>query len=115
MLGDNLKALRKERRWTQGELAEKSGIKLGHISKLERNESDPKVSTIYKLIEALGCNADELLIDADKYGDIAIKDLRCFGAMDEVSKLEDDDRTTILKVIEKYCAALKMEKVMRGE
>ncbi|WP_369817825.1 helix-turn-helix domain-containing protein, partial [Alcanivorax sp. HI0007] len=47
-LGENLKRLRKLAGLTQGELAAVADMKLGHISKLERNETDAKVSTIHK-------------------------------------------------------------------
>ncbi|WP_197463351.1 helix-turn-helix domain-containing protein, partial [Alcanivorax sp. HI0007] len=60
-LGENLKRLRKLAGLTQGELAAVADMKLGHISKLERNETDAKVSTIHKLMEALNCSANDLL------------------------------------------------------
>ena len=41
-LGENLRRLRKEKGWTQHELAERAGIKLTHISTLEKVESDPQ-------------------------------------------------------------------------
>ena len=67
--GENLKKYRKLKAFTQAELAEKSGIKLGHISKLERDETDPKLSTITKLISALEISSD-LLIPSDESNDL---------------------------------------------
>ena len=41
-IGENLKRLRRDKGWTQGELADNCGIRLGQISKIERDETDPK-------------------------------------------------------------------------
>lgn len=100
-LGDNLKALRKQFNWTQTKLSEWSGIKVGHISKLENNDSDPKLSTIYKLMNVLECSADELLMD-ENYSPLSGTVKQCFQ---RVEKLSPEDKKIILHVIHKYCDA----------
>ncbi|EOA2565072.1 helix-turn-helix domain-containing protein, partial [Vibrio vulnificus] len=62
-IGENLKRLRRDKGWTQGELADNCGIRLGQISKIERNETDPKLSTIYAITKALDCTPNALLMD----------------------------------------------------
>ncbi|WP_399495558.1 helix-turn-helix domain-containing protein, partial [Streptomyces sp. P9(2023)] len=42
-IGENLKRIRRDKGWTQSELANNCGIRLGQISKIERNETDPKL------------------------------------------------------------------------
>jgi len=101
LVGRNIKRLRRDLGLTQGDLATKSGIKIGHISKLERNESDPKLSTITKLINALGCSADELLLNPDTTG------LNGFMKVsyDRATKLPDKDKEIVIDIIDKYCMA----------
>ncbi len=65
-IGTSLKFLRGKRKLTQGELAEKTGMKLGHISKIERDETDPKLSTIQKLIRALECTPNDLMLSGEQ-------------------------------------------------
>ena len=60
-IGENVKRLRRDKGWTQGELADKSKLGLNLISKIERHSPDIKSSTIYKLMDALNCNSDMLL------------------------------------------------------
>ncbi len=67
-IGRNLKSLRAKNGWTQGDLSKETGIKVAHISKLENDEGDPKLSTLEKLIKALQCDADELLFDKKTSG-----------------------------------------------
>jgi len=56
-----LKALRKQRGWTQPALPKKAGVSSGYIARLETNRHDPKLSTLVKLAKALGVPVTELL------------------------------------------------------
>lgn len=58
---ENVKLLRTNLGLTQGELAEKSGLTLGQISKIERGLGNPRLDTIEKIIEGLKCNPSDLL------------------------------------------------------
>lgn len=100
-LGDNLRALRKEKGWTQQELAETAGIKLTHISTLEKKDSDPKLSTILKLIEALGCSANDLISAPGSLGLSGI--LKNY--LEKALNLPVADKLLLIKVIDKFLAA----------
>lgn len=52
-IGDKLKALRIEQALTQEELAEKAGVAPNTVARLERNETEPHMSTARKLAHAL--------------------------------------------------------------
>ena len=55
MLGDQLRALRAQRGWTQGDLAGKSGIAQKYVSALERGQrTNPSREVIQNLADALG-------------------------------------------------------------
>ncbi len=56
-----LKALRKERGWTQPVLARKAGVSPGYIARLETRRHDPKLSTLVKLAKAFGVPVAKLL------------------------------------------------------
>ncbi len=47
-MGHNLKMFRLGKGLTQSDLSKKTGVKIGHISTLEKDNGDPKLSTIYK-------------------------------------------------------------------
>lgn len=100
-LGENLRRLRIDKGLTQGELSMKSGVGLGQISKLERNKADPNLSTIYKLMAALDCSADRLLMDKERVG---------LGGLlkeqfERVSGLPASDQETIIRIMDKFCIA----------
>ena len=52
-IGRNLRQLREDRLLTQEELGEAAGVSRDQISRIERNEVDPRFSTIRKLAKAL--------------------------------------------------------------
>ena len=56
-----IKELREARGLTQGKLAEKAGLSLGYIARLEIGRHDPSVSTLVKLAKALKVKVGELL------------------------------------------------------
>jgi transcriptional regulator with XRE-family HTH domain len=97
--GDNLKRLRRDKGWTQGQLADAADLKVGHIPKLEASNSDPKMSTIYKLITALGCSADTLLMDTDKIGtDGLLK-----ASLERMQQLPETQKYILIDIVDAYC------------
>jgi transcriptional regulator with XRE-family HTH domain len=60
-IGDRLRDLRKRRPLTQEQLAERSGVGIATIVRVERNQVEPRGSTIRKLAEALGVEPEELV------------------------------------------------------
>ena len=56
--GRLLEEARKEANLTQEELAQKIGANKSYISRIENGKTDPKVSTFYKIVEALGLEID---------------------------------------------------------
>ena len=60
-IGDKLRDLRKRALLTQPELAEKSGLGITTIVRIERNQVEPQGRTIRKLAEALDVDPSELV------------------------------------------------------
>ena len=60
-IGDNVKRERLKLAIRQDELARRAGITPTTLSRIERNESEPHVSTIRRLAKALGVKPADLL------------------------------------------------------
>lgn len=60
LIGDRLKALRVEQALTQEELAKKAGVAPNTVARLERNETEPHMSTARKLAAALDVEPRQL-------------------------------------------------------
>ena len=52
--GQIIEQVRKEANMTQSELAEKIGSSKSYISRVETGKTEPKVSTFYRIVSALG-------------------------------------------------------------
>lgn len=63
-VGDRIKRLRNEKRWTQTDLASKSGVSYATISRLERGEATKSGrhnrATLVALAAALGASVEDL-------------------------------------------------------
>jgi transcriptional regulator with XRE-family HTH domain len=60
-VGENLKRLRTRAALTQAELAEKASITTAAVARIERDEAEPRMTTVRKLAQALGVDPAELV------------------------------------------------------
>lgn len=61
LVGDNCARIRKEKGWTQEQLAERSGFSQQYLSDLERGERNPTIVTIFEIAQALGVSHVDLV------------------------------------------------------
>lgn len=109
--GDNVKRFRRDKGWTQNQLAEASGLKSSHIPKIENEKTDPKLSTIHKLINAFKCSPDTLLLDHNKIGlDGVLK-----ATLERATELPDIKKKIIIDIVDKYCIACGLEAAFEPE
>lgn len=60
-LGRNLRRAREQREMTQEEVAERSGVHVTEVSRIEGGKRDPRVSTVQRLADAVGVPPGDLL------------------------------------------------------
>ena len=73
LLGERIKAIRKEKGMTISELAEKAGVAKSYLSSIERNmQSNPSIQFIEKISDALGISVNDILHYSD---DVDLEDL----------------------------------------
>ena len=90
---ENIKKLKKDKGFTNESLSKKSGISLGTLNKLLSGAtSDPKLSTLFALAEALDCSLDMLTGSRKEPASVLSKGLSFqYGALDETGKRAVDD------------------------
>lgn len=59
--GDNLRKARKDRGWTQEDLADAADLAPVQVSRIERGVREIRLTTLVRLTQALKVTADELL------------------------------------------------------
>ena len=60
-IGERIKRYRKERGFTQKELAEKTNLSRSHIASIERNQYTPSIATLTEIANALSINSSILI------------------------------------------------------
>ena len=78
-----IRFLRKERRLSLRAVAEKSGLSLGAVAKIESNEGNPVLRTLARLCGVLGITVSDLLALAERR-----KPLRGKGRPREIGKMQ---------------------------
>ena len=74
VIGRRIRELRKEKRWTQEALAEKSGIEPSNLSHIERAATKLSLQTLVSIANALGVSADDLLYgNLEKSAHVSVK------------------------------------------
>lgn len=59
--GENVRAARHARGWTQEELAHRTGLTSVQVSRIERGVREIRLTTLLRLLSALDAAPDELL------------------------------------------------------
>jgi transcriptional regulator with XRE-family HTH domain len=62
-LGKTLRSLRKAKKWTQLDLAERANVARSYITHLELDNRTPSMGALRKLAQALGVNTTVLVVD----------------------------------------------------
>ncbi|WP_216936944.1 MULTISPECIES: helix-turn-helix domain-containing protein [unclassified Acinetobacter] len=101
-----LKEVRRTRKLTQQELAEKTGIPVTSIAHFESGSRKPSLENFYKLIVVLNISADYILGRCEKMGTSAI---------DPITKALQDLPELERKMIEKFIVSLTNENIKQND
>lgn len=69
-LGANLKAIREKRKMNLNEAAERTGISKAMLSKIERGESTPTITTVWKIVNGLQISLNDLAQGEEEQYDV---------------------------------------------
>ncbi|MBL4820886.1 MAG: helix-turn-helix transcriptional regulator [Gammaproteobacteria bacterium] len=109
--GENVKQFRRDKGLTQGELSDLCGIKTGHISKIENDKAEPSLSTVYKLLKALECSPNALLLSTEEHGMSAAM----ATVLERAEKLDENRKRSLVDVIDHFCIAEGMIKAFEKD
>lgn len=67
-LGKRIRAVRKDRGWTQGELSDRLGISTEAYGRIERGHALPSFPTFLRVCRILDCTPDMVLLENESRG-----------------------------------------------
>ena len=85
-LGERIKLLRKERGWSQGELAEKIGADARQISRYENGRITPSVEVIVKIAQTFDVSIDYLLVEEVPRRPLRLEDQGFLDRLQDISR-----------------------------
>ena len=93
--------LRRERGWTQKDLAEKTEMHPNHVSRMEKDKMQPRRSTLEKIAEVFEIGVEDLLALAEKDTrvlgqQLSEEDPELAALMSQVPLLTDEQKDAIL-------------------
>jgi transcriptional regulator with XRE-family HTH domain len=104
-VGQRLARLRKERGFTQVELAEKTGLIQALVSDYERGKLRLNAEILIRFARALEVSADEILgLDAAERQKATPRSRRIQRRLDALEKLPKRDQETVLRTIDAFLA-----------
>jgi transcriptional regulator with XRE-family HTH domain len=103
-LGMNIKDLRKQKGWTQVDLAQRLGCSQAMITAYERGLKRPATDKLTSIAHALGVTIDQLFNNTAKQGRAKPKNLRLWKRFEKVEALPPRDKQMIFRMIEGLAA-----------
>ena len=110
-LGVRIKALRKERKLTQKELAQKLNITFGQLNKYESGLSAPPPDMIVTLASSLSVSADYLLTGRTRDG-APLGNVRLIDRLKIAEKFPSDDQETVVKFLDAMIVQYRAKSLM---
>ena len=99
LFGSRLKALRKERKMTQQEVAQKLKLHNSYIGLLERGERIPSLITVERVASYFGIKSSDLIVEEVKGRKLSLKQKELLYAINDGSKEEIDRIYKIAKIV----------------
>ena len=92
-MSEKIKILRKEKKWSQSELAEKLNVHITHISRLETGKYAPSLDLLKKIAETFEVTTDyQLYENVDSLDSIHLQNKPLYERMKLLDSLDEEDR-----------------------
>lgn len=102
--GERIVLLRKQMKWSQGDLAKKIGTSAPIVGRYERGEIKPSIEVAVRIADALEVTLDYLLGKSDAL----TLDKKNLQRLEEIQQLPQEDQTHILYTIDNLIKAAKL-------
>ncbi|MFN7910300.1 MAG: helix-turn-helix domain-containing protein [Bacteroidota bacterium] len=108
--GKNLKDIRVEKNISQAELAEKIGVHTNHLSRYERDLSNPSIEVVANIAKALDVSIDELVYGKANNTEAGLNDRDLIGLFKKVQLLNTKQKQTVKDVLDAFVLTADLKK-----
>jgi transcriptional regulator with XRE-family HTH domain len=107
-IGERIRKIREARGLSQKEVATIIKMDQSQYSKLEKDKTDPSVSTLVKVAKALGIELSELFAQ-DLMRDVNSYDKSLMEKISLIDELDEDEKKSLFKIIDGLSSKKKMK------
>lgn len=110
-LRDRVHQLRKERGWSQAELASRIGADAGQISRYEHGRITPSADAVVRLAEVFDVSTDYLLVETAPRRPLHAPEDALGDKLADLVSLDDNERALVLGVIDAVTTKAKLRAI----
>lgn len=110
--GLRVREIRKQKKWTQKELAEKIDVRFPQLNKYEGGLHTPPMDKLIKLAEAFDTTVDYLLT-GNRSEERPLHNIRLLERFKELEDFRAEDQETVIKLIDAMIIKNKVEGVIK--
>ena len=111
-LGQRIQELRKKANLSQNDLASKIEVSYPQMSRYEIKGVQPPADVLKRLADVFGVSIDYLVNGSlEQKAENAIDDNELLQQFKEVEQMDDDDRSTVKKLIDAFITKRKVQKL----
>lgn len=111
-LGDRIRSLRIEKKWTQAELAERVEADARRISLYETEKTTPSVEALVRIAQLFEVSLDYLVMDAPRRA-VQAKDQELLRCLEGLKRLPKGDRESVLHIIDSLVAKTRLKELVQ--
>ncbi len=109
-IGKNIKKIREERGFTQQNIADLIAMHRSNYSRVEAGERDLSIDAICKIAKHFHMTIDQLVnFEGDMPQEVVIEDKTAVEQMQLIQQLDEDDKNTVFKIIDKMLTNKKFK------
>ena len=110
---EKLAKLRKDRGFTQQELAQRAGVGIAQMRRYEKGSSSPTLEVIKNIAKTLAVATDELIFDeGEGIVPSKIQDKELLEQFEQIATLTPQDKEALKTVIESMIIKNKLQQIM---
>jgi len=114
ILCERIRQLRKEKKWSQDELAQKIDSDARQISRYERGKITPSAETIVKLAKVFDVTSDYLLLENTPRKPFKTDDKELLTHLENIDALTNEDRNCLFHIIDSFITKNKIKAFAQG-
>lgn len=106
-IGSKISELRKAKKWSQEDLAQKVGSSRVMIGNYERNSNTPSIDIILKIAKVFDVSVDYLVGE----GQLSTYDKEVLKRIEDIEHLPEEDKNHLFYVIDNLIKAVKFKSI----